>query len=133
MSYATLRTMAPQPVESKEIQSNSLLPEVNSEQEREQFLSTYRVTVVDNYAKWCGPCKMIVEPLNVLFQKYHRDGVFIMVKENAELSIPNQRLKAKVRAVPCFHFYVNGNLVDTLMGADVGKVEEMIVQLLSTN
>ncbi len=131
--YATLRTMAPASAltESKEIQSNSELPEVRSEQEREKFISSYRLTVVDNYAIWCGPCKMIVEPLNVLFQKYHREGVFILVKENAESSIPNNRLKEKLRAVPCFHFYLNGNLVDTLMGADVSVLEEKIVKLLS--
>ena len=35
--------------------------------------------------------------------------------------------------VPCFHFYVNGNLVETIMGADVRKVEETIVQLVSRN
>lgn len=133
MSYATLRTMAPATAstESKEIQSHSVLPEVKSEQEREQFISSYKVVVVDNYARWCGPCKMIVEPLNALFQKYHRDGVFILVKENAESSLPNRRLREKIRAVPCFHFYVNGNLVDTVMGADVNVVEQKIVQLLS--
>lgn len=131
MSYATLRTMAPaSATESKETQQ-SFLPEVNSEQEREQFISSYNVVVVDNYARWCGPCKMIVEPLNQLFQKYYREGVFILVKENAESSLPNRRLRDKIRAVPCFHFYVNGNLVDTVMGADVNVVEQKIVQLLS--
>ena len=130
MSYATLRTMAPESsLESKE--THSTLPEVHSEQEREQFISSYKVVVVDNYARWCGPCKMIVEPLNSLFQKYHQNGVFILVKENAETSLPNRRLREKIRAVPCFHFYVNGNLVDTVMGADVNVVEQKIVQFLS--
>lgn len=130
MSYATLRTMAPSASsEPKEIQS--ILPEVLSEEEREHFLSSYNVVVIDNYAKWCGPCKMIVEPLNSFFQKYHREGVFILLKENAESSLPNRRVREKIRAVPCFHFYVNGNLVDTVMGADVNVVEQKIVELLS--
>ena len=131
MSYATLRTMAPESsVESKET-THSVLPEVRSEQEREQFISSYKVVVVENYARWCGPCKMIVEPLNELFKKYHQNGIFILVKENAESSLPNRRLREKIRAVPCFHFYVNGNLVDTVMGADINVVEQKIVQLLS--
>ena len=130
MSYATLRTMAPaSATESKETQS--ILPEVLSEKEREHFLSSYKVVVIDNYARWCGPCKMIIEPLNSLFQKYHREGVFILVKENAESSLPNRRLREKIRAVPCFHFYVDGNLVDTVMGADVNVVEQKIVEILS--
>ena len=130
MSYATLKTMAPaSATELKE--THSVLPEVHSEQEREQFISSNKVVVVDNYARWCGPCKMIVEPLNSLFQKYHQNGVFILVKENAETSLPNRRLREKIRAVPCFHFYVNGNLVDTVMGADVNVVEQKIVQFLS--
>ena len=131
MSYATLRTMAPATIESKEIQSHSILPEVHSEQEREQFIASHKVVVVDNYARWCQPCKMIIDPLNSLFQKYNNQGVFILVKENAELSIQNRRLREKIKAVPCFHFYLKGNLVDTIMGADVNLVEQKIVELLS--
>lgn len=127
MSYATLKSLSS--AEQKE--ETSILPEVTSLQDREGYMARYRVVVVDNYATWCGPCKMIIGPLNDLFNKYHREGVCIILKENAELSLPNQRVKVKPRAVPCFHFYVNGTLVDTIMGADVNKVEENIVQLVS--
>jgi len=129
MSYATLKTFAP--LEQKE--ETSTLPEITSESHRESYMSRYKVVVVDNYASWCGPCKMIIGPLNELYNKYHREGICVIVKENAELSLPNQRLKVRPRAVPCFHFYVNGNLVETIMGADVRKVEETIVQLVSRN
>jgi hypothetical protein len=73
---------------------------------------------------------MIIGPLNELYNKYHREGVCVLVKENAELNLPNQRVRVKPRAVPCFHFYVNGTLVDTIMGADVRKVEETIINLV---
>jgi thiol-disulfide isomerase/thioredoxin len=129
MSYATLRTIAP---EEQKVET-SILPEITSNIDRESYMSKYKVVVVENYARWCGPCKMIVGPLNELYNKYHRDGVCVIVKENAELSLPNQRLKLKPQAVPCFHFYVNGTLADTIMGADVRRVEENIVQLVSTN
>jgi len=127
MSYATLRTIAP---EEKKLET-SLLPEITSHIERENFMSKYKVVVVDNYATWCGPCKMIIGPLNDLYNKYHRESVCVLVKENAELNLPNQRVRVKPRAVPCFHFYVNGTLVDTIMGADLQKVEEKIVELVS--
>jgi len=129
MSYAKLGTLA-QP-ETKEEVSN--LPEITSTVDRENYMSKYRVVVVENYASWCGPCKMIVGQLNELYNKYHRDCVCVIVKENAELVLPNSRLKVKPRAVPCFHFYVNGTLVDTIMGADVNKVEETIVRLVSNS
>lgn len=127
MSYATLRTIAP---EEKKLET-SVLPEITSHIERENFMSKYKVVVVDNYAKWCGPCKMIIGPLNDLYNKYHRESVCVLVKENAELNLPNQRVRVKPRAVPCFHFYINGTLVDTIMGADIQKVEEKIVELIS--
>lgn len=129
MSYATLRTIAP---EEKKVEP-SFLPEITSHLERENLLSKYKVVVVDNYATWCGPCKMIIEPLNELYKKYHRDTVCTLLKENAELKLPNPRVRVKLTAVPCFHFYLNGTLVDTIMGADVQKVEEKIVQLISSN
>jgi thioredoxin 1 len=129
MSYATLRTIAPE--EKKE--EPSILPEITSNLERESYMARYKVVVVDNYATWCGPCKMIIGPLNQLYRKYHREGLCVILKENAELSLPNQRIRVKLQAVPCFHFYLNGTLVDTVMGADVHKVEEIIVELVSNN
>lgn len=126
MSYATLRTLSP--AEQKE--ETSILPEVTSNIDRESYMAKYKLVVVDNYAKWCGPCKMIIGPLNELYNKYHREGVCVIVKENAELNLPNQRLRVKPRAVPCFHFYVNGSMVETIMGADVRKVEETIINLV---
>ena len=126
MSYATLRTLSP--AEQKE--ETSILPEVTSNIDRESYIAKYKVVVVDNYANWCGPCKMIIGPLNEIYKKYHREGVCVLVKENAELNLPNQRLRVKPRAVPCFHFYVNGTLVETIMGADVRKVEETIINLV---
>jgi thiol-disulfide isomerase/thioredoxin len=126
MSYATLRTLSP--AEQKE--ETSILPEVTSNIDRESYMAKYKLVVVDNYANWCGPCKMIIGPLNELYNKYHREGVCVLVKENAELNLPNQRVRVKPRAVPCFHFYVNGTLVDTIMGADVRKVEETIINLV---
>lgn len=126
MSYATLRTLSP--AEQKE--ETSILPEVTSNIDRESYMAKYKVVVVDNYANWCGPCKMIIGPLNEIYKKYHREGVCVLVKENAELNLPNQRLRVKPRAVPCFHFYVNGTLVETIMGADVRKVEETIINLV---
>ena len=126
MSYATLRTLSP--AEQKE--ETSILPEVTSNIDRESYMAKYKVVVVDNYANWCGPCKMIIGPLNELYNKYHREGVCVLVKENAELNLPNQRVRVKPRAVPCFHFYVNGSLVETIMGADVRKVEETIINLV---
>jgi thiol-disulfide isomerase/thioredoxin len=126
MSYATLRTLSP--AEQKE--ETSILPEVTSNIDRESYMAKYKLVVVDNYANWCGPCKMIIGPLNELYNKYHREGVCVLVKENAELNLPNQRVRVKPRAVPCFHFYVNGSLVETIMGADVRKVEETIINLV---
>lgn len=126
MSYATLRSLA----SAEEKETTSILPEITSSADREAYMSKYKLVLVDNYATWCGPCKMIVGPLNELYNRYHREGVCVIVKENAELNLPNQRLKVKPRAVPCFHFYVNGVLVDTIMGSDMPRVEQTIINLL---
>ena len=75
--------------------------------------------VVDFWATWCGPCRMISPIVDQMAEKYA--GRVNVVKCNVDDSteIP---VKFGIRNIPTLLFFKNGELVDRLVGA-VPQVE----------
>ena len=70
--------------------------------------------VVDFWAEWCGPCKMISPIISQLAEEY--DGRLVVGKCNVEES---EELAAEygIRNIPTLLFFKNGQLVDKFVGA----------------
>lgn len=84
--------------------------------------------VVDLWATWCGPCKMIAPIISELAAEY--DGKVVIgkcdVEENEDIS-----MNFGVRNIPTILFFKNGELVDKFVGAGTkAKIEEKIKGLL---
>ena len=73
------------------------------------------VTVlVDFWADWCGPCKMLMPVLKKLVDEY--DGKFVLAKVDTD----EQRELAKahgIRSLPTLHVYKQGKLVEEVLAA----------------
>jgi len=72
------------------------------------------VTLVDFWAPWCGPCRMIAPVIEELAEDF--DGKATIAKVNTD---ENQELAMKysIRSIPCVLFFKDGELVDTMIGA----------------
>ena len=70
--------------------------------------------VVDLWATWCGPCKMVAPIISELAADY--DGKIIVGKCDVE---ENDELAAQfgVRTIPTILFFKNGEVVDKFVGA----------------
>ena len=96
--------------------------QVSTLTELKQIASTPRLTCVDCFATWCGPCKAIAPVIDELSRKYAAvNFVKIDVDEAQELA---QSLS--VRAMPTFIFFKQGKEVDRMEGADPSTLEKKI-------
>ena len=70
--------------------------------------------LVDFYADWCGPCKMIAPSVAELAEEYQ--GVFKIGKLNVDQEQQTAE-KFRVMSIPTLIFFKNGQPVETVVGA----------------
>lgn len=97
---------------------------IASMSELQKLANTPRLTVVDAFGSWCGPCK-IFAPIFEEFSKKYSSSNFCKfdVDEAGDLA---QTLG--IRAMPTFVFFKNGKEIDTLEGANASAFEEKLKQ-----
>ena len=75
--------------------------------------------LVDFYADWCGPCKMIAPFVAELAEEY--EGVFKIGKLNIDEESETAE-KYRVMSIPTLMIFKNGAAVDTIVGSVPKKV-----------
>lgn len=87
------------------------------------------LVMVDFYADWCGPCKMMGPLVEQLADEY--SGKCKIGKCNVDDN-PGTASQFRVMSIPTFIFFKDGEAVDTVTGA-VSKtvLEEKIKQVLA--
>lgn len=80
----------------------------------DQVLKSDSPVVVDYWAEWCGPCKMIAPILDEIADEY--SGKVTVAKLNID---ENQETPQKyaVRGIPTLMIFKNGNVAATKVGA----------------
>ena len=77
-------------------------------------LESDKVAIVDFWAPWCGPCKVVGPIIDELAKDYSESAVIgkVNVDDNPEIS-----MKYMVRNIPTILFIKNGEVVDKQVGA----------------
>ena len=88
-------------------------------------LKADKLTVVDFWAPWCGPCIALGPTIDALAKEY--DGRVSVGKLNVDEN-PNTSISYGVTSIPCVLFIKGGKVVDKQMGAAPKSVFEKKIQ-----
>ncbi len=80
---------------------------------QEEALETDNLIVVDFWAEWCGPCKMIGPIIEELADEYSGKAKVgkVNVDQNSDIS-----MKYGIRSIPTILFIKDGEIVDKQVG-----------------
>jgi thioredoxin 1 len=88
-------------------------------------LNADKLTVVDFWAPWCGPCIALGPTIDALAKEYH--GRVSVGKLNVDEN-PNTSISYGVTSIPCVLFIKGGKVVDKQMGAAPKSVFDKKIQ-----
>lgn len=103
----------------------AVFTDANFEQE---VLSSDKLSVIDFWAEWCGPCRAIGPVIDELSKEY--DGKVNIGKVNVDQN-PQISVNYGITSIPAILFVKGGKVVDKLVGAQpkanfVKKIEAHI-------
>ncbi|MFN8436056.1 MAG: thioredoxin [Cytophagales bacterium] len=80
----------------------------------EEVIGSGKTVLVDFWAEWCGPCKMIGPMIDELAGEY--EGKAVIGKLNVDLN-PNTAMKFNVLSIPTLLVIKDGQVVEKQIGA----------------
>jgi thioredoxin 1 len=94
--------------------SSNAIIHISDESFEEEVLKADQPVLIDYWAEWCGPCKMIAPVLDEISEEYA--GKLKVVKLNIDDN-PETPPKYGIRGIPTLMLFKGGNVEATKVGA----------------
>ncbi|MFN9175304.1 MAG: thioredoxin [Synechocystis sp.] len=92
----------------------SATPQVSDASFKKDVLDSELPVLVDFWAPWCGPCRMVAPVVDEIAQQYI--GRLKVVKLNTDEN-PNTAIQYGIRSIPTLMIFKGGQRVDMVVGA----------------
>ncbi len=103
-----------------------MIVEGNQENFDEEVMGHQGVVLLDFYADWCGPCKMVMPVLEDIAES----GEVKVVKINVD-EAPEMVAEYNVRGVPTFRLVRDGELLEAI--ASGGQTKTTLTEFIDNN
>jgi len=101
--------------------------DVTDQNFKDEVLKSTLPVLVDIWAPWCGPCRMIAPVVEKLAQKY--DQRFKFCRLNIDQN-PQTATNYQIMSIPTLIFFQDGKVVDRVFGAVPERVLEPKIEAL---
>jgi thioredoxin 1 len=90
-------------------------------------INSDKLVLVDFWATWCGPCRVLAPVLERLADKYVGDVIITKIEADKHREVAAQY---QIRSIPTILFFKNGELLDKLVGASNENTIDDKIQML---
>lgn len=88
---------------------------LTSQNFEKEVLQFNGIVLVDFFADWCGPCKLLAPELEQLAKDLESNSVIKIAKLNTETN-QNLAIEYQIRSIPNIIMFKNGNVVQQFIG-----------------
>jgi len=91
-----------------------MVTDVSDQTFESEVIKSNQPVLLDLWAPWCGPCRMVAPVIDKLAEKYNGKMKFcrLNVDEN-----PQTAAKYRIMSIPTLMFFKNWQVADTVIGA----------------
>lgn len=105
-----------------------MVSDITDQDFEDKVIKSNMPVLIDLWAPWCAPCRMVAPVVDRLEEKYSDKFKFFRMNVDEN---PQTAAKYQVMAIPMLIFFKNGEAVDTVVGAVPERVlEPRITELL---
>lgn len=101
---------------------------ISSSAEFADILKQSRVVVVDFFAEWCGPCKVIAPLYEQCADSFSKPGAVTFLKVDTDKQKDIARAY-QISSLPTFLLFRDGKEVSRVAGADPKKLQDMVTKI----
>jgi thioredoxin 1 len=91
----------------------SALPDITEKSFKEDVLESELPVLVDFWAPWCGPCKMLAPVIEKVAQSYAGRAKFMKLNTDVSGQVAGEY---QVSGIPCLILFKGGKAVDRIVG-----------------
>ncbi|MDR0399104.1 thioredoxin [Candidatus Endomicrobiellum devescovinae] len=98
--------------------------EINETNFEKEVLSSDKPVLVDFWAPWCGPCKMLSPVIEEIASEYNGKAKVFKVNTDENMSLST---KFQITSIPCLILFKNGEVLNKIVGfRPKGDIEKLI-------
>lgn len=86
---------------------------ITNDEFQEKVLNSGKTIIVDFYADWCGPCKVLAPVLDEVATEFEASTTVVKVNVDEESALAQ---KYGIRGMPTMLFFKDGEIKSTLVG-----------------